>query len=649
MTVPSPQIYCPNLNCSAPLNDVGSSICENCHTPLIHRHLWAIGEAVLSIPVGSIIEGRYYVKSPQIWLDTQPGLQPDFPSTELPDEMQVYLYLYPQRLHVPEVFGICTYTEGAYPEAQAAPILLLENVPLNEAGHLFPSLSQVWDNASAVRQVYWLWQLLQLWQPLAAQGVSASLLVAENIRVDGWRVRLCQLFWDEGVVEAVEGGAERIADLSLADLANVWLSWVERAKPEIVEPLGTLCGEMRRDRVEIGAIAHQLNRLLLEQAAQLPLRLQVAGATDPGPQHEHNEDTCYPLTPLDGAAQAEILPQLAVVCDGIGGHEGGEVASQLAVQSLKLQIQALLTEAEATAAIADEDHSLLTPEVVAEQLEAVMRVINDLIASQNNAQGREARRRMGTTLVMALQLPQRVRLSSGQLAENSHELYLVNVGDSRAYWLTPRACHPLTIDDDVAAREVRMGRMLYREALQRPDAGALIQALGTRDAEFLHPSVQRFIVDEDGVLLLCSDGLSDNGRVEEAWRSIMEDVFRGKRSLAQAAQDWVHVANQKNGRDNVSVVLLQCHVSSPMPPLVLPDMEKEPSDWSASSQALLNADANTEVEVVAAQPDATPARVRRGWIVILLALLLIGGLAIWAQQSPMGLWQPGPEQQEDGK
>jgi len=624
-----PQIYCSNLNCATPLNDFGSSVCKNCQNPLVYRYLWAVGKAVLQIPADSQVCGRYVVKAPQIWLDTQPGLQPDFPTVELPDALLPYLYLYAYRLHIPEVHGLCTES-GDRPTDE---IFLLENVPLDKQGNLLPAIAQSWAQATAARQVYWLWQLLQLWSPLAEQGVSASLLAADNIRVEGWRVRLCQLFIDEALFATEDEAALEVPMLGLADLANVWLGWIDQAKPEVAEPLQKLCREMHEEGAELGAIAAQLNQLLLEQTAQLPLRLQISSATDPGPQQGHNEDACYP----DGTkTNDQVFPRLVAVCDGIGGHEGGEVASQLAVQSLKLQIQALLAEV----ATAD---SIVPPEVVAEQIEAIVRVMNDMISAQNDMQGREARRRMGTTLVMALQLPQQVLLSTGQVAENSHELYLVNVGDSRAYWLTPRYCHQLTVDDDVAAREVRMGRSLYREALKRPDSGSLIQALGTRNSEFLRPSIQRFLLEEDGILLLCSDGLSDNGWVESSWLDIMGEVFRGKKLLSEAAQAWVDLANQNNGHDNVSVVLLDCHVSTPLPDVSFPGVRSSlNSDWSESSRGLLQ-EAGTGDERGDDQIGAGKKTKKWLWIGLILATLLIGsGFAIWSQVYPGS--QPRPEQ-----
>jgi len=596
---------------------------------MVYRYLWGVGETVLTVPVNSMVAGRYFVKAPQVWLDTQPALQPDFP-TELTEEIQTYLYLSSHRLHLPDVYSICPVTS---PEVeQTSSIVLLENAPLDERGNLYPAIAHSWASATAVRQVYWLWQLLELWEPLSAQGASASLLLADNIRVEGWRVRLCQLFWDEGILAPINSEAETVPALSLADLAMLWLGWVDRAHPNISDVLRDLCYEMRTEGVKVGAIAAQLNHLLLQQAAQLPLRLQVASLTDIGPNHKNNEDACYPPTEATGEGD---IPQLVAICDGIGGHEGGEIASQLAVQSLKLQTQALLTE------IAEQPEPQ-APAVVGDQLEAIVRVANDLISAQNDAQGREARRRMGTTLVMGLQLPQPVKLPGSTAATNSHELYLVNVGDSRAYWITPRYCHCLTLDDDVAVREVRLGRLLYREALQRPDAGSLIQALGTRASEFLHPTIQRFILEEDGVLLLCSDGLSDNGLVEQEWSQIMPDVFRGKRNLETAAAEWIKLANQKNGHDNVTVVLLHCHVSSSMPPVMLPPTAQEPgSDWAETSRALV--EESSASATVPSQSTEKSRSLKPLWAILILALLLVGGFVAW-RQTQLGGGQPGQEQ-----
>ena len=624
MSDSKPQLCCPNPTCAAPLNPLGTLVCVSCQTPLVYRYLWAVGQPQTTEhpSVGTQVFGRYYVTAPQIWLDTQPSLSPTVP-TDWSDDVLPYLHLYPQRLHLPEVYGFCPQTD----DTPASRIFLLENVPLDAKGKLYPAIAQAWKQATVVRQVYWLWQLLQLWSPLLEQGVASSLLSAHNIRVEGWRVRLCQLFNDADVLEA--GAAEPMPAPRLADLANRWLEWITSVEPGVAERLQAICDQMREDGCELSAIAAQLNQLLMEQAAQLPLQVHIVGATDTGPQRSHNEDTCYPTAPGKNRAES-LASHLAIVCDGIGGHEGGEVASQTAVRSLKLQAQALLAEVEAQT-------ELVSPALLMQQLEASVRVVNNLIANQNDTQGREERRRMGTTLVMALQVPQRLPAIDGSTG-NGHELYLVNVGDSRAYWMTPRYCHRLTVDDDVAAREARLGRALYREALHRPDAGALTQAIGTRDAEFLRPTIQRFILEEDGILLLCSDGLSDHGLIEQSWAEYTDAIVKGKHSLELAAKTWIDLANRKNGHDNTSVVLLRCIVSSALPEPSLPASRSSESEWSPASRALL------QDESVASQPEgvASKHRSRKRLIVgSLMALVLLTGLglAAWSRINPTGFQQ----------
>lgn len=550
--------------------------------PLINRYLWAVGPAAMQIPAGELVKNRYQVIAPQIWRDTQPEMLLEIPD-ELSEDILTYLRLYPHRLHVPDVYGVCQLGEST--------VMLLENVPIDVNGQQYPSIKSMWAQVPIVRQVYWLWQILELWTPLEKMGVASSLLVLDNLRIEGWRVRLRELYTDtaednnsEALVASFPGsGANPSSDAfetakssgvgsallrrskkaTLQQLGECWASLCSRAATPVASRLQMIAQALQSEDASLQAIASDLNKLLLEQAARQPLRLKIAGATDVGTLPNHNEDSCYPTLadlPSDLSLPRDpLVPHLSIICDGIGGHEGGEVASQLAVQSIKLQIRALLAELA-------EDPQLMTPDLVAQQLSAIIRVANNMIASRNDEQARESRRRMATTLTLALQLPQIMKMPDGQ--GNAHELYIASVGDSPAYWLTPRYCQKLTVDDDVATREVRMGRSLYRKALQRPDAGALTQAVGTKDAELLRPTVRRFILEEDGILLLCSDGLSDNQLIEQFCADYPRDIFSGKLSVEAAVQALIDLANQKNGQDNISVVLTYCAVS-PQYPVVL--------------------------------------------------------------------------------
>ncbi|MBU7587400.1 MAG: protein phosphatase 2C domain-containing protein [Nostoc sp. TH1S01] len=611
-------IYCINPSCDRPMNPIEERVCINCQTPLIHRYLWATGNLAANISPETQVAERYEVIKQQIWLDTQPGL-PAETLQDLPKAVIPYLKLYQQHLHLPQVYGFAVSEDGGN-------ILLLENAPIDATGNLYPTITDAWEQATALRQVYWLWQILQLWQPLAEQRVEQSLLIPDNLRVQGWCVRLLELY-----------PTQTDEKLSLPDLAQSWQPWLALAQPQVAQSLQNIVEQMCDRTVNLEKITTQLNTLLLSTAGELPLSLQVVGATDIGTELTQNEDTCYPSTdePYD-----PLIPRLSMVCDGIGGHQGGEVASQMAVQSLKLQIPALLAEvAEQTEPVA--------PKLLQEQLEASLRVVNNLICYRNDEQKRQGRERMATTLVMALQLPQRIATISGWQSDNAHELYLANIGDSRAYWITRNYCQLLTVDDDVAWREVRYGRSLYRQALQRLDATALTQALGTKDAESLRVTIQRFIIDEEGLLLLCSDGLSDNDWVENSWQDFAIPVLSGELSLAEAVQNLINLANQKNGHDNTSVVLTLCRLSKeylvPVTSLTssveIVETETpavEETDLAESSQALLDLDLTAEaIPVPISTPVKKPHRRKKPVVLVggLLALLVgsttLGLLAWW--------------------
>ena len=498
------------------------------------QYLWALGQGTNRIPIGALVDGRYEVIAPSIWLDKQPELAPKVPAS-VPDFALPYLKAHPYQLNLPGVYGICHQDSG---EA----VLLLSNVPVSRDGQLMPAVAKAWPEASAFYQAYWLWQMISLWEPLHSFGVAASLLKKSNIRVDDWRIRLIGL-------------SANPANPSLSNLATAWeRTFLPEAKPEIAELIKDVCTDLRSAKPDLQSIRERVNAQLLQTAAGRTMELQVAGATSSGPSQSRNEDACYPsrgdLQRVD-SADSSLLPRLAIVCDGVGGHEGGEVASQRVVRNIQLQMRALLSEAM-------NQRKPMPPHVVVEQIEAAIRVANNLIVNQNDEQGRADRRRMGTTLVMALVLPQRIETPDGPAEVN--ELYLTHIGDSRAYWLTSDYCHQLTVDDDVAGHEVSEGISFYATASQRPHANALSQAVGVREFERLMPHTQRFLFTTSGALLLCSDGLSDNHQVELSWQNYIGLTVNKIVPLDAAVESWIELANQKNGHDNVAVALMSVNM-----------------------------------------------------------------------------------------
>lgn len=567
--------------------------------------LWVIGPGCEAMAAGDRLGDRYEVLAPHICRDTQPEQPPSLPDT-LPESVLPYLKAHPYRLHVPGVYDI-------QPQPQQAPWILLENSPINpRTTQPYPALSESWASATATRQLSWLWQIWQLWEPLQTLGVATSLVHPENLRVEGWRLRLQQLQGDAGNAPTI------------ADLGRCWQSLTELAASPITESLRDLCDALAANTHTPAQITADLNHLLLQQAAQTPIQLQIAGGTSAGPQSDRNEDACYP----EGVLPSQPMPRLGIVCDGVGGHEAGEVASQLVTRSLPLQLRSLLSETE-------QQDTLVPPDVIQQQIEAAIRVVNDLVNRQNDQQQRRDRQRMGTTLVLALVVRQRLRTDRGWAPVE--ELYLAHVGDSRAYWITPDYCHLLTVDDDIGGREIQAGRQFPSTVRHCPDASALTQAIGTRSADYLTPHIQRFVLDEPGVLLLCSDGLSDYQRVEQAWANYIGLITKNIISLEAAVASWIELANQKNGHDNVSVVLMRCkHLPSeatvaPAGDLSTPDDNLQTPLTEASRALLYGEDEVTEPPPARKVGERQPMPLS-GWVLGLMAaviLILAGGIGWW--------------------
>jgi serine/threonine protein phosphatase PrpC len=587
-------LYCSNPNCQA-ANSEEHQFCQKCSTPLPHRYLWAVGEGAAAYQAGEIIAERYLCKQPRIFLDTKPGLLSNTYQEPLESSLP-YLRLTSYPLHIPELYDWIPAT-GAAPD-----LILLDRAPLDlttepqAAIQLLPTLVSQWQHASPVRQLNWLWQITTLWQPLSSENAAATLLDLEQLRVEGTLVRLLEL---------------RLATQqpSLVDLGHLWLQWAKSAQPEIVQFLTKICqgliqGQIYNTELLLGYLDGALARL-----SQAQLRsVEIATLSDQGPTRPRNEDACYPRSGTHTPASDQAL---LIVCDGIGGHQGGDVASHLAITTLEERLSAL-------------DLSRLDSTTLGIELEKAVCTANDQISARNDNEHRFERQRMGTTVVMAL--------------ARAHELYITHVGDSRAYWINRYGCHQITLDDDVASREVRLGYSFYRQALHQPSAGSLVQALGMGTSTMLYPSVQRFIPDEDTVFLLCSDGLSDNDQVEAAWQEIVP-LLDGKAGLDAVSRRLVEIGNTRNGYDNVTVGLIYYRISSiqplptltELPPLSAPTkiptanqfttLENQPTELAApagfSPASSASATATPTVPVEPRQP-------KENWLLLIGIGMLIG-------------------------
>ncbi|GCL53558.1 putative protein phosphatase [Microcystis aeruginosa NIES-3806] len=560
-------LQCQNLTCLSP-NALTNRFCEKCGTPLVKRYLWMMGDWVRTYyRVGELIDNRYLVKQPQIVLDTKPAQAPQAPD-EPPSWISLYLKLLPFRLHIPQVYGYIPSPD----ERLNMDIWLLEygTIPLDETGELIypellPTLAEVWSQASDLRQIHWLWQMAKLWHPLQKKAVVSSLLNPSLTRVNNQLLQLLELSKDEATAP------------NLRDLGTLWAGLIPTAAANIQDFLTSLTQELESgdlDRPE--SLITILDYALQHYGRGQERTYEIFTCTDTGPLREHNEDACYPpanqaITLSNGQNpfdKAQGKP-LAIVCDGIGGQEGGEIAAQLAIKTLPREINRSPTS---DIEFYPDSHSLV--------LEQAIRVTNDLISQRNDQELRQDRRRMGTTLVMAF----------GQ----AQEMYAAHVGDSRIYWITTHSCHQVTVDDDLADREVKLGYLLYRDAIQYPNAGALVQALGMSSANNLHPTVQRLIVDQDCVFLLCSDGLSDYDRVEQYWDIEILPLLRGEKSVTAVGESLLQLANQKNGHDNSTIALVYCRVvpaAETVSPLVyaqakeriIPDLDDQDFDHSGDT------------------------------------------------------------------
>lgn len=240
--------------------------------------------------------------------------------------------------------------------------------------------------------------------------------------------------------------------------------------------------------------------------------VDVWGLTDKGMVRQQNQDSCA-FQQKDGYAWA-------VVCDGMGGAAAGDLASVMAKDRYESHMACL-----ADPTLYPEEGDLMI-----QAAQAANRAVY-LKAGTNRAYAG-----MGTTLVGAL-----VR---------GEDLWVVNVGDSRAYRITRDAIRQITRDHSVVEELIRHGALTPEEARRHPQRNLITRALGT--SKQVKADLFRETVEEGDAILLCSDGLVNEVTDQE----IHEEVLAGG-TAAEVCHRLLDRALAAGAADNVTIVLFQ--------------------------------------------------------------------------------------------
>lgn len=260
-----------------------------------------------------------------------------------------------------------------------------------------------------------------------------------------------------------------------------------------------------------------------------------------------NPDDYYPLPEFE----TPKIPGLAIVCSAISGmrSEGADL-SNIAIKLLKEKFSALLINLYH----GQQDITVTLPESLMQGIETIFNQVNQDLVLQKQTQGTD---RYGASVVLALYFARpNVSSPDSPNSQIQHEIYLAHVGDCRAYWLTSESCHQLTLDDTYANLEISSGCNTDEKILDHPFANIPAQFLGSPIDRF-RLNLKQLILQESGVLMLCSRRLSVNNLVEESWQTAIQGFFQGHVSLQDLAQSWLTLANEKNGQAHNSIALME--------------------------------------------------------------------------------------------
>ena len=240
---------------------------------------------------------------------------------------------------------------------------------------------------------------------------------------------------------------------------------------------------------------------------------QYVMESDTGKKREMNEDRVAVLKRPEGLL-------LALVADGMGGHNAGDVASEMTVDAMsKYFLEA-------------DSRSFASVESKKQWLDEKIRLINSEVFDY--AEGHPECKGMGTTLIAAL-------------IENNL-CVICHIGDSRVYSFNGKA-EQVTRDHSYVNVLLDNGEISEEEAEDHPKKNWIVRALGTERG--IEGEMIELDLSDSTYLLICTDGLSNKVSNEE-----MAEIVAYESALSQKGKDLVHLANDKGGEDNISFVLL---------------------------------------------------------------------------------------------
>ena len=248
--------------------------------------------------------------------------------------------------------------------------------------------------------------------------------------------------------------------------------------------------------------------------------LDCAVLSHKGMVRTHNEDAVF----VDANAG------IAVLADGMGGYNAGEVASGIAVKVVSGGLTAELSSGRELSKVDVQSGLTHAALLLQQQIAAANKGIYEAAQTRPECAG------MGTTIVAAVFHGNRVSIG--------------HIGDSRCYRLRGEKFEQLTHDHSLLQEQIDAGQLTPEQAKYSLNKNLVTRALGIE--AIVPPDITEYRLEADDIYLLCSDGLTD--MVEPDVLHTM--LGRGRANLAKVAADLVDLANENGGRDNISVILV---------------------------------------------------------------------------------------------